>query len=253
MSVNAAKLVFTLLIQGEELTMHATLLITFRFALLIDMLVNPPSECGGLSARGGGYCEPQMWPHYQMGMMGGGGGGGGWGGAHAGAWASRGMCSRDQMRYIPNDARMIKGPYLSHSSQLCPPEGRSTPYPMYEDMSHGGDSGKHNGVLEYPARTVPQAEAPRTMRECVVSSPRRSPPEEKRPPVVPLPAFQQAFGSTEIGKFAEAFSRAEAVHEVDDISNENFVYDAFQDWEGPPESQWAAPPSAREIKCEDNY
>ncbi|XP_014363477.2 uncharacterized protein LOC106714871 [Papilio machaon] len=213
----------------------------------------PPSECGGLSARGGGYCEPQMWPHYQMGMMGGGGGGGGWGGAHAGAWASRGMCSRDQMRYIPNDARMIKGPYLSHSSQLCPPEGRSTPYPMYEDMSHGGDSGKHNGVLEYPARTVPQAEAPRTMRECVVSSPRRSPPEEKRPPVVPLPAFQQAFGSTEIGKFAEAFSRAEAVHEVDDISNENFVYDAFQDWEGPPESQWAAPPSAREIKCEDNY
>lgn len=47
-----------------------------------------------------------------MGMMGGVGAGGSggavWGGAHAGAWASRGICSREQMRYFPNDARMIK-------------------------------------------------------------------------------------------------------------------------------------------------
>ena len=78
------------------------------------------------------------------------------------------------------------------------------------------------------------------------------PPEEKRPPVVPLPAFQQAFGSTEIGKFAEAFSRAEVVHETED-SSDNFMFESFHEWEGPPELQWTSQATSREIKCEENF
>lgn len=74
---------------------------------------------------------------------------------------------------------------------------------------------------------------------------------EKRPPVVPLPAFQQAFGSTEIGKFAEAFSRAEVA--LEDISGDNFMFDTFPEWDGTNEPQWSSQPASKEIKCEDTF
>ncbi|CAK1604223.1 unnamed protein product [Parnassius mnemosyne] len=209
----------------------------------------PPSECG-MTGRGASFCESQMWPHYQMGFL----GGGGWSGANAvgGAWATRGMSSREQMRYMASDYRMIKGPHVHHQNSLCPPDGRSTPYPVYEDVPYVGDNGRQSGIVEFSARNVTQSEEVRPVRERMFSEPRRTPPEEKRPPIVPLPAFQQAFGSTEIGKFAEAFSRAEVAHEVEDISNENFVFETFQEWDSAPDAQWSSQPAAREIKCEEN-
>ncbi|XP_068630295.1 uncharacterized protein [Battus philenor] len=211
----------------------------------------PPLECG-INGRSAGYCEPpHMWPHYQMGVL----GANGWNGGNAvgGVWASRGMSSREQMRYMPSDCRMIKSPHINHPNMLCPPEGRSTPYSAYEETFYAGDNAKHSSAAELPVRNISQPERPAPKRERVVSDPRQTPPEEKRPPVVPLPAFQQAFGSTEIGKFAEAFSRAEVANEIEDVSNENFVYESFQDWDGPLEAQWSSPPAPREIKCEENY
>lgn len=94
-------------------------------------------------------------------------------------------------------------------------------------------------------------ESARDVRDRFYTEPHRTPPEENRPPVVPLPAFQQAFGSTEIGKFAEAFSRAEVAHE--NIPNDSFLYDSLPEWDGSTELQWSSRPTSREIKCEDNY
>ncbi|CAH2075309.1 unnamed protein product, partial [Iphiclides podalirius] len=206
------------------------------------------SECG-VTGRRSGYCETQMWPHYQMGVL----AGGGWSATNAAGsmWASRGMCSREQVRYMPSDCRMIKSSQISHPNQLCAPDGRSTPFPVYENGSYASDNGKHSCAVEVTAKSVTQSEIARPVRERIFSEPQRGPSEEKRPPVVPLPAFQQAFGSTEIGKFAEAFSRAEVAHEAEDISNDNFTFESFQDWEGAAE--WSSPPANREIKCEENY
>lgn len=147
---------------------------------------------------------------------------------------------------------MFQNSNLPPPNFVCGQDGRSTPYPVYEDSQYNGENGvKQNSMQELSGRVVPQSEAARSVREHVIKEQRRSPPEEKRPPVVPLPAFQQAFGSTEIGKFAEAFSRAEVAHDAED-SAESFSYEAFPDWDGPPELQWTSQPS-REIKCEDNF
>ncbi|XP_039748966.1 uncharacterized protein LOC120625810 [Pararge aegeria] len=209
----------------------------------------PPLECG-VNGRGSGYCEPQMWPSYQMGMV----GNGGWGGASAmsGSWASRSMCSREPMRYA-NDCRLVKSSNYHPANFVCAQGGRSTPYPPYEDSQYNGDNGaKQNNMQEFSGRTITPSEAARPVREHIIKEQRRAPPEEKRPPVVPLPAFQQAFGSTEIGKFAEAFSRAEVAHETEE-SSDNFMFESFHDWDGPPELQWTSQPASREIKCEDNF
>lgn len=117
---------------------------------------------------------------------------------------------------------------------MGPHEGRSRPYPVY-------DTGYENkrGSNDFPVRV--QAEVTQPVQETVP----RSPPQEERPPVVPLPAFQQAFGSTEIGKFAEAFSRADVAHETDDCEN---FFESFAEWEGS--EQWAP---SKEIKCEDTF
>lgn len=87
--------------------------------------------------------------------------------------------------------------------------------------------------------------------ECAPAQPvTPAPPEvatvkRERPPVVPLPAFQQAFGSTEIGRFAEAFSRAELLTD----ENSSVPFDEFSEWE-TSEPPYSGPP-ARRIKCED--
>ncbi|XP_023940815.1 uncharacterized protein LOC112047771 [Bicyclus anynana] len=203
----------------------------------------PPLECG-MNGRGSAYCEPQMWPSYQMGMI----GNGGWGGASSmgGSWASRTMCSREPMRY-PSDCRLMKTSNLHPSNFVSGQDGRSTPYPTYEDSHYNGDGGAKQNMQEFSGRMTTPPESVRAAREQ-----RQSPPEEKRPPVVPLPAFQQAFGSTEIGKFAEAFSRAEVAHEAEDTSD-NFMFESFPEWDGPPELQWTSQPASREIKCEDNF
>ncbi|CAG9136206.1 unnamed protein product [Plutella xylostella] len=178
----------------------------------------PPLDCG-MSGRGPGYCEPPMWHYYQMGMM----NGNGWGG---GGWSSPALsCAREQMRYTP-DFRSIKGSY-PHPPSLGYGDGRSTPYSMYEDQ--------YSGEACMRAAAEAPAVAPRV-------DPRPPPPAEKpRPAVVPLPAFQQAFGSTERGKFAEAFSRTESA--LEDAADFDFDWDA-------PEPQWSQP-APREIKCED--
>ncbi|XP_026729259.1 uncharacterized protein LOC113494926 isoform X1 [Trichoplusia ni] len=211
----------------------------------------PPLECG-MNGRGPAYCEPQMWPHYQMGVM----GGGSWNGANAanGGWAPRNACSRDHMRYPP-ECRPMKAAHLHNQNQACQQDGRSTPYPVYEETPFNGEGRpRQRNTPEFSAG-VTQSEGTRGARERFPAEPRRSPPEEKRPPLVPLPAFQQAFGSTEIGKFAEAFSRTEVA--VDDTSADNFMFDSFPEWDGSVEPQWSsqppAPPTSREIKCEDNF
>ncbi|KAL4706557.1 hypothetical protein ACJJTC_015755 [Scirpophaga incertulas] len=206
----------------------------------------PPLECG-INGRGATYCEPQMWNHYQMGAL----GGGGWNSAGTAAtvWA-RGSCLRDQVRYS-SDYRPVKGPQIHAQTQACLQEGRSTPYRGYEDSPYNGEcSGRQRATPEFPASSVVSADS-KAARERFYLEPRRSPPEEKRPPVVPLPAFQQAFGSTEIGKFAEAFSRTEIA--LDDTTPDSFSYESFSDWESSVEPQWSSQPASREIKCEDNY
>lgn len=145
---------------------------------------------------------------------------------------------------------------MHSQSQACQQDGRSTPYPVYEDSHYNGEGGARQRNTPEFTPAVTQSEASRAPRERFPVEPRRSPPEEKRaPPVVPLPAFQQAFGSTEIGKFAEAFSRTEIA--VDDTPADNFMYDSFPEWDGSVEPQWssqpAAQPTSREIKCEDNF
>ncbi|KAL0840358.1 hypothetical protein ABMA28_015619 [Loxostege sticticalis] len=203
----------------------------------------PPLECG-MNGRGPAYCEPQMWPHYQMGAL----GGGGWGGANVGSWAARSSCSREHMRY-PSDCRPMKGPHHPVQNQACLQDGRSTPFRAYEEPYSRENIVRPGVTPEAPAASV-AAESARPVRDRFYVEPRRTPPEEKRPPVVPLPAFQQAFGSTEIGKFAEAFTRAEvALEEAADA----FAYDAFAEWDAPHEPQWSSQPASREIKCEDNY
>lgn len=101
-------------------------------------------------------------------------------------------------------------------------------------------------------RDVASTDVPRVGRDHFFSRQSTLPTEPKPPPVVPLPAFQQAFGSTEIGKFSEAFSRTEVLHDNED-SSDNFVFDSFNDWEGPSELQWSLQPTAKEIKCEENF
>ncbi|KAI5633792.1 hypothetical protein NE865_13482 [Phthorimaea operculella] len=207
----------------------------------------PPLECG-INGRGPPYCDPQMWSPYQMGL------GGGWNGASAmgNAWLSRSSCSREHMRYPP-DCRPLKGSHLHAQNQVCPPEGRSTPYPVYEESMYSTERSSRNRTPEYPPSGARAADSPRAPRdrERPHVEPRRPPPEEKpRPPVVPLPAFQQAFGSTEIGKFAEAFSREVAIN--DDATSDNFPFESYPDWDAAVEPQWSNPAS-REIKCEDTY
>ncbi|KAG6451879.1 uncharacterized protein LOC115444683 [Manduca sexta] len=208
----------------------------------------PPLECG-MNNRGPTYCDPQMWPHYQMGMA----GGGSWNGANTAngsLWASRGSCSREHMRY-PSDCRPAKAMLPQVQNQICHQDGRSTPYSVYEDSPFNGDSvSRHGSSSEFPA-PLSQEEGPRAAREPYAREPRRPAPEEKRPPVVPLPAFQQAFGSTEIGKFAEAFSRAEVA--LGEGGGDTFLYESFAEWEPPTEFQWSSQTASREIKCEENY
>lgn len=134
---------------------------------------------------------------------------------------------------------------------ICHQDGKTTPYPVYDDTpsNYSRENPVRHGSSDFrPAVTTHDA---RYVRERAYPEARPSPPVEKRPPVVPLPAFQQAFGSTEIGKFAEAFSRTEVAQ--DDASSDNFLYDSFSEWDGPTEPQWSTQPTAREIKCEDNY
>lgn len=136
---------------------------------------------------------------------------------------------------------------------ICHQDGKSTPYPVYDDTpsNYNRDNpARHGNSHDFTSASVLHENA-RNARERLYPEPRQSPPVEKRPPVVPLPAFQQAFGSTEIGKFAEAFSRTEVVQ--DDASSDNFLYDSYSEWDGPTEPQWSTQPAAREIKCEDNY
>ncbi|XP_028031840.1 uncharacterized protein LOC114244280 [Bombyx mandarina] len=207
----------------------------------------PSSECG-MNNRGSAYCEPHMWTPYQTGFS-----AGGWNGASAvngGLWPSRGSCSRDVMRYTP-DCRPVKGPHMNVQNYLSQDGRSATPYHMYGDSSFNGESGaRHGNSTDYTVSET-RAEMVRSERERLHTETRRSPPEEKRPPLVPLPAFQQAFGSTEIGKFAEAFSRAEIA--LDDVPGDNFSYDSFQEWDGPLEPHWSSQPTSREIKCEENY
>ncbi|XP_038210516.1 uncharacterized protein LOC119831286 [Zerene cesonia] len=202
----------------------------------------PPLECG-MNSRGHAYCEPQMWSHYQMGVL----AGNGWNGTNGGMWSSRvpnNMCSREPMRYGP-DCRLMKNSQNHNAAH----DGRSTPYPVYDQSTY--EKGCKSGIgNKFPIQGTPSADFTQPVRESPSAKP-RSPPAETRPPVVPLPAFQQAFGSTEIGKFAEAFSRTEITHEPDE-SCDNFVYEPFNEWDGSPEPQWA-PPATREIKCEDNF
>ncbi|XP_075970605.1 uncharacterized protein LOC142972994 [Anticarsia gemmatalis] len=208
----------------------------------------PPLECG-MNGRGPAYCEPQMWPHYQMGVM----GSSSWNGGNAvnGGWTPRSACSRDHMRY-PTECRPMKGTHMHGQNQACQQDGRSTPYPVYEDTPFNGENNTRQRNTPEFTPSVAQTDIARAVRERFPAEPRRSPPEEKRPPpVVPLPAFQQAFGSTEIGKFAEAFSRTEVA--VDDASVDSFMYESYPEWDGPIEPQWSSQPASREIKCEDNF
>lgn len=142
----------------------------------------------------------------------------------------------------------FQGSHHPAQNPNCLQDGRSTPFRPYEESYNGESSARPGATSEAP--TVTTVEPPRTARERFYAEPKRSPPVEKRPPVVPLPAFQQAFGSTEIGKFAEAFSRAEVALEE---AADSFAYEPFADWEAPPEPQWSSQPASREIKCEDNY
>ncbi|XP_026751265.1 uncharacterized protein LOC113511750 [Galleria mellonella] len=218
-------------------------------ALQLPHPPTPPLECG-LNGRGSGYCETQMWPHYQMGVV---SGGGSWSGANAvnGTWSLRNTCSRENMRY-PSDCRSIKGPHIYAQNPACIQDGRSTPYRPYDETSYSGENGiRHGNTPEFSTTRAVPPETPRSARDRFYAEPRRSPPEEKRPPVVPLPAFQQAFGSTEIGKFAEAFSRTEVA--LEDVTSDNFSYESFSDWDVPSEPQWSLQPTSREIKCEDNF
>lgn len=214
----------------------------------LPLTPTPPLECG-INVRGPAYIEPHMWPHYQMDIA----NGGGWNSVNpvnGGFWASGNACSREQMRYFP-DCRSVKGSYQHVQTQVNNHEGRSTPYPVYENTSFQRESASRLVNQTDFRQDASQLESVRDVRDRFYAQPRLSPPEEKRPPVVPLPAFQQAFGSTEIGKFAEAFSRAEVAHE--NITNDNFLYDSFPEWDGSPELQWSSRPTSREIKCEDNY
>ncbi|XP_013189698.1 uncharacterized protein LOC106134246 [Amyelois transitella] len=205
----------------------------------------PPLECG-MNGRNPSYCEPHMWPHYQMGVL-----GGSWNGASAASWASRGACAREHMRYAA-DCRSMKSPHPHIQNQACMQDGRSTPYRPYAETTYNGDCGARQGSTSDYTSSVTPSEPSKVPRERFYPAPRRSPPEEKRPPVVPLPAFQQAFGSTEIGKFAEAFSRAEVA--LENIASDTFVYESFSDWDASLEPQWpASQPASREIKCEENF
>ncbi|XP_050681504.1 uncharacterized protein LOC126976949 [Leptidea sinapis] len=207
-------------------------------ALHFPLAHTPPLDCG-VGGRGYNYCEPQMWPQYQMGLL----GGNGWNGANTvgGMWAPHNLCSREQMRY-PSDYRLLKTPQNHVGSH----DGRSTPYPVYDQAAYNSET-EAKRVPEYSTRKIPKET--KSVRDTALRE-HHKPPEEKRP-IVPLPAFQQAFGSTEIGKFAEAFSRAEVAQEADE-SCENFLYDSFNEWDGSLDAQWSQA-NPKEIKCEDSF
>lgn len=96
---------------------------------------------------------------------------------------------------------------------------------------------------------------------------REEPPLEPLKPLktatdaVPLPAFQQAFGSTEIGRFSEAFTSAGAITE--DMVSRAISQGLLGEWreaswgegkdlgwgEGGDEPPWSA--RGKQIKCED--
>lgn len=148
---------------------------------------------------------------------------------------------------------ILQGSNLHHQTQVCAQDGRSTPYPTYDDSHYNSENRlKHVSIQDFSGRNMLPSAAPRPARDTFYAEQRRSPPEEKRPPVVPLPAFQQAFGSTEIGKFAEAFSRAEVAQETED-SSDNFMFESFQDWEASSDPQWTSQSANREIKCEETF
>lgn len=133
-------------------------------------------------------------------------------------------------------------------SQVCPLEGRSTPYRSYEEPSYASE--RPRATPEFPTSNA-SAEFSVTARDRYSEVRRPSPEVKKTRPIVPLPAFQQAFGSTEIGRFAEAFSRTEIA--VDDSTSDSFNYEGFSDWDGNTEPLWSTQPSSREIKCEENF
>lgn len=140
---------------------------------------------------------------------------------------------------------------MSTPNAICHQDGKATPYPVYDDAQSNftRDSSVRPGNSNFAPSTAPPDNVQKA-RERAYVEPRQSPIKEKRPPVVPLPAFQQAFGSTEIGRFAEAFSRTEVAQ---DDNLDNYLYDSYSEWDGPTEPQWSTQPVPREIKCEDNY
>lgn len=61
-------------------------------------------------------------------------------------------------------------------------------------------------------------------------------PQLPKAEAVPLPAFQQAFGSTEIGRFSEAFVRSEGVN-GESLITEEMVSRAIS--AGLPDDEWS--------------
>lgn len=207
----------------------------------------PPLECG-MNGRGSTYCDPQMWPHYPMGVI---GSASGWSNSQAMnvGWTSRSSCSREHKRYPP-DCHSVKGPSPHIQNSIRHSDARSTNYHDYERQVYNGDSSRLSNTTEFDSGAM-QMENNRVPCESSYIDTRRPLLEEKRPPVVPLPAFQQAFGSTEIGKFSEAFTRTEVAQ--DDVSGDSFMFESFPEWDGSNEPQWSSQPAAKEIKCEDSY
>lgn len=137
---------------------------------------------------------------------------------------------------------------------MCQSNGRSTPFPVYDGRHFPLD--RSGTVTDFTSMntslTVTSSELDVTSRERPQQETCHPPPEEKKQPAtVPLPAFQQAFGSTEIGRFAEAFSRTEVA--LEDTSSSIINFDGFSDWDGHTEPLWSSQPTTREIKCEENY
>ncbi|GBP14222.1 hypothetical protein EVAR_7648_1 [Eumeta japonica] len=226
-------------------------------ALIYILFRVPPLDCG-VGTRGAAYCDPHVWPPYQMGAM----SAAGWNGVPSSVWGSRGREQSRRSFGFPS----IKGSQLVQN-QMCLPESRSTPYRVYDGATFSGSpagtagtglAGSMNGMRCSGSELAGglTCERPRRIEAPPPEVARADPPDEKRAAaVVPLPAFQQAFGSTEIGRFAEAFSRAEAALEEEGATNDAFAFEAFGEWE-PPAETWSPPPppaTPREIKCEDPY
>lgn len=145
---------------------------------------------------------------------------------------------------------MLQGTQSHNQSQVFPPEDRSATFPVYDESVSLTTERIRMKTDNANSSTVPTSDFNINSCDRYSESQRRLIEEKKAPAVVPLPAFQQAFGSTEIGRFAEAFSRAEVV--VDDASSEPFPFEGFSDWDGQTEPLWSSQPVTKEIKCEEN-